>query len=125
MIYQGFGLSRGKKSKFGIDLMREYLKKRLDLEGEDKIIEFIGGKIDELKNYKIPRGDLLVKDIGQKLFEGKSYGFISGKEIIGKDFLMSSENYDSRGYIDNFLESFGDVLYTGFNNTSGLERVFH
>jgi hypothetical protein len=123
LIYQGFGLSKGKKSKFGIDLMRDFLKKRLAPEDEDKIIEFMAGRINELKNYKIPREDLLVKDIGQKLFEGKSYGFIGEKEVQRDDFLNSNEKYNPGMYIGNFLESFGDVLYTGFNKKEKLAEA--
>jgi hypothetical protein len=127
LIYQGFGLSKGKKTKFSIDLMRDFLNKRLRFEGEDKIIEFLDGKIQELKNYKIPKEKLLLKDIrkSKENPDPVSYGFIGDKKVMVDEFLDAKEDYNYKKYIENFLDSFEDVIYTGVENKEKLESIFY
>jgi len=127
LIYQGFGLSKGKKTRFGIDLMREFLEKRLRFEDEDKIIGFLEEKIRDLRDYKIPREKLLLKDIRKSKEDPDlvSYGFINNKKVNIEEFIDSKEKYNPEEYIKNFLDSFEEVLYTGFENKEKLERVFY
>jgi hypothetical protein len=123
LIYQGFGLSKGKKTQFGIDLMREFLKKRLSLESEDDILRYIKEEVEKLESHNIPKEKLLIKDIGSRLFEGKSYGFIGNEEIEINEFLDSTERYNPRKYLENFLESYKDLIYIDFKNKCGLRSA--
>ncbi len=122
LIYQGFGLTRGKKTSFDSDFAEEMIMKRLLFTPEEEVIEFARSKISDLKAGCVPKENLLFKRmIDEKRHE---YGIVEGKEMRAMEFLLSDVLPDSEFYVENFKRAFWDVLSVDFRDLEGLEEVF-
>jgi len=131
LIYQGFGISKGKKTEFGVGLMREFIKKRLSLEDESKIIEFMYERIKELKEQKVPKEKLIFKE-SKKLEDIKTFFNCNGpwdnwtaekedkKDDDEKEVKKARISYgligDRNVYIDHFLDSNEKYNYQKYIN---------
>jgi hypothetical protein len=122
LIYQGFGLTRGKKTSFDSEFAEEVIKKRLLFVPEEEIIEFAKSKIDGLRDGSVPKEDLLFK----KMLDGRryDYGIVDGNDVHAMEFLTSDVLPDSGFYVENFKRAFWDVLSVDFRDLEGLEDVF-
>ena len=114
MIYQGVGISKGKKSMFDADLMREFLIKRLNLEEEGSLLEFLNGNIKNLKEGKIPREKLVYHGLG----------VIDGEEVSTEEFLTSDKQPDYNYYAKHFFDAYKKILITDFSRKKELKKIF-
>jgi len=127
-IYQGFNISKGKKTNFDIELMKDFLLRRLCLENENNTISFLKNKINKLRKGKVNNENLIYKGFFRKNEKeiGPGYGFvINNKEPLKTDdFLMTSQQPNYEIYISNFLKTFKDVITAGFDNKQELLDIF-
>jgi hypothetical protein len=114
LIYQGIGISKGKKSRFDADLMMEFLMRRLKMEPEEGILYYLKDKIKDLREGKIPREKLLTSGLGM----------INGKEVNAEEFLTSNAQLDYNYYSVHFFKTFGDILSIDFKNRNELKSIF-
>ncbi|MBU2523372.1 MAG: hypothetical protein KKE23_03735 [Nanoarchaeota archaeon] len=122
LIYSGFGLSKGNKCTFDVDLMREILKRKLSFENNEQIFEYMGEQFSNLANGKIKNRNLLFKDRGKKKFNGKEYGLYDGGDRVIEDFLgIKCPDYPR--YFQNFAKSYKEVLETIFRENNERERL--
>jgi len=130
LIYQGFDISRGRKSQFDIRFMREFLKRRLNLEEESALIAWVGEEVNRLLSGRVERESLIFPryydegGVGGRI--GPGYGFVSGSEVplsMG-EFLSSSAEPDYQIYLDNLVRIFKKLLVVGIQNTEGILKPF-
>lgn len=128
IIYQGFNLSKGKKTSFDITLIKDFLIKKLRLEDEYSIANFMKQKIAELRDGKIDREKLVYKGFYKNngVNIGPGYGFvINESEPLPTDqFLRTTKKPDYDFYSNNFLKTFKDLLFSGFSDKTLLEKIF-
>lgn len=123
LIYQGFGISRGRRCIFDSRLLKGVLMRRLSRDdwSEEEIAQYMKEKMQEIESGEMKRGNLLFKDIGKRKFGGKSYGFSHGRELPIEDFIKAP-SIDVRMYAQNFFDSYQDVLKVAFEDH--LHRMY-
>lgn len=127
LIYQGFGLTKGKKTNFDSELAEEIIRMRLLLRPEEDVIGFVKEKISDLKTGKVPKDSLLFKKtIRNQTRERKvEYGIVNGKRKLAENFLVRNDfKPDCDYYINNFLRAFWDILSVDFRQKNDLKSAF-
>jgi len=106
LIYQSFGLSRGEKTQFDIKLMRDFLLKRLRLESNEKALECLDNKMNQLDSGEIPKENLLFggiyekeleEDLAKELMQKYSCIYEDKQEILNKNG-KGTENFTKKWY---------------------------
>jgi len=131
LIYQGLGLSKGKKTYFDVSLMREFLLRRLRFENEDKTIDFLANSIDDLRNGKISKEKLIYSGMykekeNPEMAIGPGYGYFENEKhpFSTEKFLTLNKKIDYDFYVNNFKRAFEDLIYAGIENTGKIDNLF-
>lgn len=104
LVFQGFGMTRGMKTRFEKDLMESVLEKILHFEDVGKISDFVMQRFDGISKGIVFRHELIYKESGQE------FGIINGRKVLKEEFLLSNENPDFEYYKENFRRIYRDIL---------------
>jgi len=123
LVYQGFGISRGRRCLFDSRLLKKIFMRKLGIDelDEEEIAQYVKEEILALERGDIKKGNLLFKDIGKKKFGGIQYGFSQGKELPIEEFIRAP-SIDSKMYAHNFFRSYCDVLKVAFGDN--LHKIY-